>query len=507
MLRLLGLLSGLSAAMDLGAGAPLEESLKRCIVATRLARATECTSDEVRDVLYSALLEHLGCTAYSHELGRTFGHDIATIRAGFLSNPAEPADLLKTFVPMVAKASGRTRARTMAAVLTNGRRVDRVGPVATCEVAERSAVRLGLSPAVQDCLAHATAMWNGSGHPTVAADQIPYAARLIHVASVATTFTLLAGPEQAIAEVRRRAGTHLDPALAALLTIDHLGGLDDLDAHETVMELEPDPVLRIDDTGTVAIAATFGDLADLKSPWHQGHSRAVAVLAEAAAAERGLDRTARATILVSGHLHDLGRIGVSSRIWAKATILSPAERGQIELHPWHTEQILSRVPALADASTAAVQHHERLDGSGYHRGSLATRLGPASRILAAADRYQGLIEERPYRSAYTSDQARTLLEDDARNGRLDADSVAAVLTVAGHGRAAPPRPAGLTDRQVDVLRLVARGLSNAEIGAELVISTRTAEHHVQDLYARIGVSTRAGAALFAMEHGLLAADG
>jgi DNA-binding NarL/FixJ family response regulator len=64
-------------------------------------------------------------------------------------------------------------------------------------------------------------------------------------------------------------------------------------------------------------------------------------------------------------------------------------------------------------------------------------------------------------------------------------------------------PAGLSDREVEVLRLVARGLSNREIAQRLVVSPRTAEHHVQHIYSKIGVSSRAAAALFAMEHDLV----
>ena len=195
---------------------------------------------------------------------------------------------------------------------------------------------------------------------------------------------------------------------------------------------------------------------------------------------------------------------MSSRIWDKAKPLTTTERAQVELHPWHTEQVLSRVPELAGAARLAAQHHERLDGSGYHRGAVAAQLSIAARALAAADRYRGLVEERPHRPALTAEAAAAAVRDDVRRGLLDPDAVEAVLAAAGlPRRARRSLPGGLTRRQVDVLRLLAAGRSNREIAAELVISPRTAEHHVQDVYARIGVATRAGAALYAMEHGLL----
>ncbi|MGH8828762.1 MAG: HD domain-containing phosphohydrolase, partial [Jiangellaceae bacterium] len=234
----------------------------------------------------------------------------------------------------------------------------------------------------------------------------------------------------------------------------------------------------------------------------QGHSSAVAELAGASAARLGLHDAA--SVRVAGHLHDLGRVGVPSRIWDKAGPLSVSERDQARLYPYHTERILSRVPSLAEVTRLASQHHERCDGSGYHRGLAAAQLSMPSRVLAAADFYRCHVEERPYRPAASASEASDRVKAEVRSGRLDGDAVAAVLETAGLRQGVRRlRPAGLTERQVDVLRLVAAGLSNHEVARRLVISNRTAEHHVQDVYLKIGTSTRAGAALFAMEHGLL----
>jgi DNA-binding NarL/FixJ family response regulator len=153
-------------------------------------------------------------------------------------------------------------------------------------------------------------------------------------------------------------------------------------------------------------------------------------------------------------------------------------------------------------------HHERLDGSGYHRQVVADSIPAGARLLAAADAYQAMIEPRPYRSSRTPEDAAVELRADAARGRLDPQAVRAVLEVAGHF-VEPVRstwPAGLTSREVEVLRLAARGLSNREIGASLSISPKTADHHIQHIYTKIGVSTRAGAAIFAMEHELLQAN-
>jgi len=177
----------------------------------------------------------------------------------------------------------------------------------------------------------------------------------------------------------------------------------------------------------------------------------------------------------------------------------------VRLHPYHSERILARSGPLQPLARLAGMHHERLDGSGYHREAAAGSIPMPARVLAAADAFAAMTQARPHRPALAPEAAAATLSAEAQRGRLDAEAVAAVRAAAGH--AAPgrrSRPGGLTDRQLEVLRLVARGLSNRDIARALVVSPRTAEHHVQDIYARIGVSTRAGAALYAMEHDLLA---
>lgn len=506
--RLLGLLGGLSIALDMGTGAPLEESMRRCVVAVRLARRAGCSNDEVRDVIYTSLLEHLGCTAFAHEIAGVYGDDIATTRLSFLANFSDPKDMFRTFLPGMAQATGRSQARLLATTLTKGRRIDADGPTATCEVARDAARRLGLPEPVRDGLFHLTAMWNGKGYPAVAGADIPLNTRVMHTASTAVLFCLHASQDVAITELRRRSDTYLDPELVALFSADLLDGIADLDACEAVLDLEPDPVRLVDNATVEQVARTFGDLVDLKSPWLQGHSAGVAALAAEAAVALGLGPDDVRAVRLAGHLHDLGRVGVSSRIWDKAGQLSATERAQVELHPYHTEQILSRVPALADVARLASQHHERTDGSGYHRGVNATQLSMPSRVLAAADCYRCLVEDRPYRDATSAAHAAQKMLAEVGAGRLDGDAVTAVLGAAGHRTGIRrPHPAGLTERQVDVLRLMAAGMSNRDIANRLVISNRTAEHHVQDIYVKIGASTRAGAALFAMEHGLLKRPG
>ena len=230
----------------------------------------------------------------------------------------------------------------------------------------------------------------------------------------------------------------------------------------------------------------------------------VADLAAAAGAQLGLFEADLRTLRRAGLVHDYGRLGVSNAIWDKQGPLGVGDWERVRLHPYLTERMLQQSAALAPLGALAVQHRERLDGSGYPRGLREVAISRPARILGAADAYQAMREPRPYRQERSADEAAAELRADVKAGRLDADAVEAVLGAAGH-RVTRRRegPAGLTAREVEVLMLLARGLSNKEIAKQLVISPKTAGNHIEHIYSKIGASTRAKASLFAMQHGLL----
>jgi HD-GYP domain-containing protein (c-di-GMP phosphodiesterase class II) len=259
---------------------------------------------------------------------------------------------------------------------------------------------------------------------------------------------------------------------------------------------------RVDD-----VLVAMADFADLKSPYTAGHSRSVASLAGEAARASGLPAGDRTALRRAGWIHDMGRISVSVAVWDKPGPLVRDELEKVRLHPYVTERIFARSPFLAPVAVLAGAHHERVDGSGYHRAQRGVGLSVPARILAAADAYAALVAERPYRPQRTADEAAKALRAEASAGRLDADAVDAVLAGAGHpARRRQAVVAGLTGREVEVLRLVARGLSNPQIAAELVLSRRTVEHHVEAVYAKLGVHSRSAVTLRAMQSGLLSVD-
>jgi HD-GYP domain-containing protein (c-di-GMP phosphodiesterase class II) len=196
---------------------------------------------------------------------------------------------------------------------------------------------------------------------------------------------------------------------------------------------------------------------------------------------------------------------VTAAIWGKAAPLSDAEWERVRLHPYFTERVLQRPPSLAPLATLAAAHHERIDGSGYHRSTAGAQLPFLARILCAADVYHALTEPRAHRAAFARDSAASVLQQEARVGRLDRESVDAVLAAAGH-QVRPSRhsgPAGLSAREVEVLSLLARGSSIKDVASRLTVSPATANHHVRHIYTKLGVSTRAAATLFAMQHNLV----
>jgi DNA-binding CsgD family transcriptional regulator len=166
--------------------------------------------------------------------------------------------------------------------------------------------------------------------------------------------------------------------------------------------------------------------------------------------------------------------------------------------------MLQQSDALGPLARIVVQQRERLDGSGYPRGLPGNAISPLGRILGAADAYQAMREERPHRPALTATTAAAELRASVRVGHLDADAVDAVLAAAGHR--VPRRqdgPAGLTAREVEVLKLLAMSLSNKQIAARLVIAPKTVGNHIEHIYSKIGATSRAAAGLFAMQQGLL----
>jgi HD-GYP domain-containing protein (c-di-GMP phosphodiesterase class II) len=506
--RLAEVLAALSLATDAGNGFPLEKSLRNAVIAVRLGERAGVLGPELADTYYVAMLRSIGCTAFASETAALLGGDDIAFHALYERlDPGRPAAFLRDVVGgMGAWAAPPVRARSVVRFLTVGPRKGREATDSACEVSVSLARRLGLPPGVSEGLDQVYERWDGRGLPAgLEGEALCAPARVTHLADLAGIAHLEGGVEAAREEVARRRGGHFDPRLAdafADCAAEVLDGLDEADALELALAAEPAPCAAFPRAELERFTAAFGDFADLKSPWTLGHSRRVAELAGAAGGAED-----RETLVLAGHLHDLGRASVPNGIWDKPRPLGAAEWERVRLHPYYTERILARTGAFAALAPLAGAHHERLDGSGYHRGLHAAALSRPMRVLAAADGYAAMTAARPYRPARSAGDAARELRAEAAAGRLCPEAVEAVLAGAGHAAARrPAHPCELTDREVEVLGLLARGLTNKEIAARLVVSPRTVQHHVAHIYLKIGRRTRAGAALFAMEHGL-ARDG
>ena len=499
--------AALSLATDLGVGFPLEHRLYSTVVAMRMADALGVDAGTAVQVYYGGLLAYIGCTADA-EIAATLFEDGALLEHFTPVMFGSPGQTVAGVVRALAGSRGPAPVRLVRGVarLPAAARGFRGHQAAICEVGQMLADRLGLPGSVGGMFPALTERWDGRGEPNgLRGAEIPLAMRIVHVATDAAFQRLIGGTEHAVRVVRERAGRAFDPAIAALLAREagDLFGFDEaISAWDAALALEPRPHLRLAGPRIERALAAMGDFTDLLSPCLVGHSAGVAGLAAAAAEGCGLGGPGVTAVRRAGFVHDLGRVAVPAYIWQKPAALTPDERERVRLHAYYTERLLARSPFLAALAPAAVSHHERLDGSGYHRGLTGATLALPARILAAADAYQAMTQPRPYRPAFTARQVADTLGELACGGGLAPDAVTAVLEAAGQPAPRLARPAGLTEREVEVVAMLARGLQTKQIARALGISAKTADRHVQNAYAKIGISTRAAAALFAMEHGL-----
>ncbi|WP_068280102.1 HD domain-containing phosphohydrolase, partial [Aldersonia kunmingensis] len=476
-------------------------------VATEFSRRLGLPPDDHTVVFQAALLRSIGCTAYSTESAAYFDDDVAFQAVLKELDPGDP-EVFGKQIGAFGNWAGPERQPELAQRFLDVAPTQ--GPVATraaCEVGHGLADRLQLAPRTADALDFVYERWDGRGFPgTTAGEALPLPARVVHVSEQAVLTHGREGTAAACAEVRRRAGGHLDPALVdefVPIGNELLGVLDAEDAFSAVVAAEPGTAMLVGTDGIRTLAEALAMIVDLKGRYLLGHSQHVARIARAAARELRWPDEDVMSLEIAALLHDLGRVGVPASVWDRPGPLPASDEERARLHPYWTARILQRCPTLCRYAEVAANHHERLDGSGFPRGAHAGELDRASRLLAAADAFAELTECRPNRAAFTLDDAARAVSAEARAGRLDAESVAAVIAGAGAKQTAAPYPGGLTRREVEVARLAAQGLSNKDIAGVLTMSPRTVGNHLARIYDKIDRRSRAGTALFLMENGLL----
>ena len=506
--RLAELVAALSLGVDLGFGQPMEHVLRQCLIALRIADRAGLGEQDRVAVYYTALLVNVGCHADAHEQAKWFGDDIALKSGKYAHELGSVRGLLATMRLIGAGNPPLHRFRVGLEFAFSGyRQLD--GMIAQhAKLAQTLAEQLGLPGTVREGIGAAYEQWNGKGWPgDLHGDAIPVAARIAQLAEFTEVAYRVGGVGNALALARRRAGRQFDPALAALLCADAteiFGGLESVPAWQRVIASEPALAVELSADQLDRALQAVATFVDLKSPFMLGHSVAVARLAEEAGGRLRLPREQVLMLRRAGFVHGFGRLGVSNSIWDRPGPLSAGEWERVRLYPYLTERMLRQSAALAPLGDIAVLVRERLDGSGYPRGVSGGAIPVLARVLGAADAYASMREPRPHRPARSAEEAVAQMRVEVRAGRLDGAAVGAVLEAAGHHL--PRRRealAGLTAREVEVLVLLARGLSNKQIAERLVITPKTASNHIEHIYAKIGASSRAAAAMFAVQHGLL----
>jgi HD-GYP domain-containing protein (c-di-GMP phosphodiesterase class II) len=506
--------STLALAQDNAFGQPLESQLRSCLLASWLCERAGFEPAMRETAYWVALLRYVGCTGHAHEVATVFGDEIAIRGQTLIHDAANPAEVMRDVIAFATKGKSEEQAaETLRWLQQTAKEWVVYNFRSGCEVAVMLVQRLGFPGGVQDCLRCTFERWNGNGHPNhVKGDAIPLPMRVVHLTQDMEAIGRIFSTDRALEAAADRRDRTYDPALVDLFLahgrewLDRLRAIDPWDA---VLALEPEPHRMLDGDDLDAALTVAADFIDLKSPYLGGHSRRCAVLAADAGRLLGFTEDAVRTLRRAAFVHDFGTSAIPNSIWDKPGALTRTEFDRVELHPLLTEQMLRRSPGLAVLNPIAAAHHEKRDGSGYHKRLRGDAADPAANVLAVTEIYVGLTTPRADRPAFSPADAAIEIRRLESEGLIESRAARAVLVAAGHGEAEAlssqraKSPGGLSKREVEVLRLAARGLTSRQIGDQLFISPKTTEHHIEHIYNKIGVSTRAAAALWAMQQGVV----
>jgi len=517
-LSLAEVLAAFTFASDLAFGLELEDGLKSCYVADRIAEKMGLPQDDRITVYYASLLKDAGCTCWGATLAQFWQaeDEIEARRELMIFGGGQGLrSFLKWMGRYVAPEVGPVpRLRRATEVLTRSDSVLKEGFASAAEVCSRISRRLSLPESVQEAALCLFEQWDGNGSPGgIRGEDIPIAARVILPTFLLSPIHRAGGRDAARSVAVAQRGKMFAPdvidALLALMDQEEFWAeLESGEIQQVVIAREPDcEFAKLDVDSFQHVAEAFADFIDLKSPLASAHSRRVAGLTEDIARCMELPPHEVALYRSAGLMHDLGLVAVPAAVLLKPeTSLSESERELLRLHPYYGERILDRVPVLAPIKALVASHHERMDGGGYHRGIGAKDIPMGSRIIAVANRYDELTHGEPGEAALDQERALEVLSGEV-GPSLDGEVVDALKTSLGvpHGKITAPKvmPAGLTSREAEVLRLACTGLTRKAIAEELSVSESTVRHHLEHIYNKTGTSTRIGAMLFAMEHGLI----
>jgi HD-GYP domain-containing protein (c-di-GMP phosphodiesterase class II) len=511
--RLADMLGALAFASDLAFGVELEDGARSCLIAVRIAEHMRLSRDQVASVYYTALLKDAGCTAWTGSLASFWKTDEIAARRELILGDLRSRPFLARWMwqHVGTELPFPQRIARMASVAAKSGPFVEEGFRSSCEVATLIAARLGMTAQVQQALRNVFEEWDGKGFPDgLAGEQIPLVSRVVLPSFYFASLYRIGGREAATTLIREGRDRLFDPAVVDVFL--RLASEDsfwqELDAPglpERVAELEPDAAGILDDASLDAWAEVFADFGDLKLPHMAAHSRRVAALATSMASRLGCGAGDVRDIRRAALSHDIGLVSVPTYALQKpAGDRSAVEKEQIRLHPYTAGRVLAHVEGLAPLVTLIQAHHEHHDGTGFHQGLKGDQIPFGARIIAVADAFDDLTHDGPDSPAREPGDALRLMSGQ-RGLAYAPEALDALQAELGGPAVAHPRaawPGGLTDREVEVLRMATEGVTRGEIAKKLVVSEHTVRHHLSHIYEKTGVTTRVGATLWAMENGL-----
>ncbi len=492
-IRLADLLVATAAATDLGMGQPIGSAFKACWLALRFAQTLKLGLLEQNNIFYLALLHFLGCTTSASSFAAFMGNDRSAMQSLIVHHmgivPDDFNQQLPQHLPLVDPETALEMNRS------------------SCDVAARLAASCGLSAKLQTGLWQLFEHWDGTGLPSgLRGEAILIGVQVVQIARDFISLSHFLGTQATRTVLQKRAGQSFNPALVEAFDAVIVGLMAELEGlpsvREAILKLEPAPQIMVNEGGVDKVLEALSDFTALKSTWLRGHARAVASLAGRVAQTLGADASlVRRVALVQ----DVGHVALSAALLNKTARLSESEREQLYLHPYHTERVLKNAVYLEPLVYLAAAHHERLNGTGYYKGLPAAMLNLSARILAVSDVSQAMSQDRPHRAKRSPLEIKSALLEGCKDGLFDTQVVETTLGIIQDG-IKPTRiqaPGGLSPREVEVLRLLARGESNRLIAERLGITYKTVGHHVQHIYEKLNLNTRAAATLYAMQNHLL----
>ena len=422
-LRLSDLVSALSAALDVTEGQPQGHAARTCLIAMRIATDLRLAAPDRSALFYASQLKDLGCSSNAARIAQLFGGDDRDLKKDF-----KTTDWARLGESIKYTSKHALRHGTLKERVTRATRLGLAGPsagrqlVATrCERGAAISRLFGVPEASSEAIYHLDEHWDGRGHPHGTKRQnVPLLARVLCLAQTLEVYVAAGGVDAGMTVVRERSGRWFDPEVArAALTLanqtnfwaeaytaDPFARWPTSSRRSTRLAADPE---RIDD-----IAVGFAQVVDAKSPWTRRHCEGVRELATAIARRQGLPAVEVRQIERAALLHDVGKLGVSNAVLDKPGRLDDGEFKEMRLHADHTHEILGRIRGLGELAEVAAGHHEKLDGTGYHRGLVGDAIHPHSRILAVADMAEAMTAERPYRDTMPVEKVLSILEEESR---------------------------------------------------------------------------------------------